>query len=200
MKKNADQLSNTDVYFREVQKYRNVWIILIVTVLSFAGIYVLVLAPMVANIITGQPVGYNRLFGIPIFLIGLVVIYLLARLKLLVEVRENGVMFRFFLTNRKPRWIPKESIARFEALKFGPDQVLLDALLHSQPNRKAYYIKGDVAIRITTRNGNVVQLGTKRIVGLYHALEKIVPEAALLTSSTQTLLREGSDKMNRADK
>ena len=115
------------------------------------------------------------------------------RLKLVVEVLEGGVMFRFLLTNRKPRWIPKESIHRFEAVRFGPDQILLDGLLKRVPNQKAYFIDGDIAIRITTKNGNIVQLGTVEPNRFFHALKQIVPEAQYLTETSMRYLSNAPD-------
>lgn len=158
----------TSVTFREEQRFRQVWIWVLVL-----GVAALQWWGWIQQILLGQPFGDNPapdwmmwLFWI-LFGIGLPLFFFF--LRLVVEVREDGVWLRFIpLTTRT---IPFEEIERCEATDYQPVRKYGGWGIRGFANNRAYNVSGNQGVRLHLRNGQVVVIGSQRSQELALAID-----------------------------
>ena len=154
--------------FHEEQRFRQPWIwalILGVAALQWWG--------WVQQILLGQPFGDNPgpdwmvwLFWL-LFGIGLPLFFVY--LRLLVEVREDGVWLRFIpLTTRV---IPFEQIEQVEAVDYKPLRQYGGWGIRGLGSNRAYNVSGSEGVRLRLRNGDVVVIGSRRSDALALAID-----------------------------
>jgi hypothetical protein len=165
--------------FREVQRFRQWWIWLLVY-----GIAIFAWVGFVQQIVLGQPFGANPapdwamwliwvLFGIgfPLFF---------HALKLVVEVLEDSIHIRYIpLASRK---IPFHEINRFEARTYGPIREYGGwGIRWWGKHRLAYSVSGDRGVELTLDGGRRVMIGSQRSEELAWAIARALDKTRAVT-------------------
>ena len=143
-----------DPRFREVQRFRQPWIWVLL-----GGVSLLMIA-----------------FG-PISWGGLVVVgavaMLLYSLRLETEVRADGIYLKMWPLHRSVRRIPWSEIERYESTQYSPLQEFGGWGIRWTPGKLAYNVSGDRGIRIERTTGRVVLVGSQRPEELVRAIDEV---------------------------
>lgn len=154
--------------FHEEQRFRQPWIWALVL-----GIAALQWWAWVQQIVLGRPFGDNPgpdwmvwLFLI-LFGVGLPLLFVV--LRLVVEVRDNGIWLRFFpLTKRS---IPFEEIRQVEAVDYKPIRQYGGWGIRGLGSNRAYNVRGSQGVRLYLRNGDELVIGSQRPQALALAID-----------------------------
>jgi hypothetical protein len=156
------------VAFREVQKFRQTWVWLIVF-----GVALLMWFAFVQQIILGQPFGTNPgpdwMIWLFWLLIGIGLPLLFVYMKLIVEVGDDGVHIRYvpFVS----RLIPFEEIQRHEARSYKPIREYGGwGIRWWGGNRRAYNVSGNQGVELKLRGGDRIMIGSQRADALAEAI------------------------------
>ena len=149
------------VSFRETQHFRQKWIVAII-----AGITVLMWYSAVEQILLKRPFGNNPapdivlivfwiLFGVgfPLFFL---------KLRLLTEVREDGIYIKFVPINRRFIRIGFDEIDTYEIRKYRPIVEYGGWGVKYGSGGKAYNVSGNMGLQLKLKNGKKVLIGTQR--------------------------------------
>jgi hypothetical protein len=158
-----------DIIFREEQKIAKVWW----TTLIIATVTALMWYSFIQQIILGQPFGTNPgpdwmvwLFWL-LFGIGFPIVW--AMMKLVVEVRSDHLLIRFYpLTTRK---IPFSDIKQVEARTYKPVREYGGWGLRGWGNKRAYNVSGDKGVELELQDGQTIMIGSQKPEELALALE-----------------------------
>ena len=141
-------------HFREVQRFRQLWIWVLL-----GGVSLLMIA-----------------FG-PISWGGLVVVgavaMLLYSLRLETEVRADGIYLKMWPLHRSVRRIPWSEIERYESTQYSPLQEFGGWGIRWTPGKLAYNVSGDRGIRIERTTGRVVLVGSQRPEELVRSIDEV---------------------------
>ena len=159
------------VLFREVQRFRDVWWIMLLVL----GLAAMQWWFFLVQIIGGRPLGNNPapdavvlliwlLFGI-----GLPVFFLVLGLE--VEVSPNAVTIRF--TPLFVRVIDPREIAGVEPLTYRPLVEFGGWGVRGWGGRVAYNVRGNQGVELTLRDGRRILIGTQRATDLAAAIAGI---------------------------
>jgi hypothetical protein len=113
---------NSQVLFREVQKISQIWVWLIIAipiVLSWYGAY--------QQLLLGKPFGNNPAPDWMMFLLllvfGILFPIFFYSIKLVTEVRKDGLCIRFYPFHRSFKRFPFESIQNYKVLTYNPSNL-----------------------------------------------------------------------------
>ena len=154
--------------FREVQRFGQWWIWLLVYGIAFFAWY-----GFIQQIILGQPFGSNPApdwaMWLMLVLFGMGFPLFFHILKLEVEVSEDSVHIHYVpLASRK---IPFQEIERLEARSYSPIRAYGGwGLRWGGRNRRAYNVSGSRGVELTLRDGKLVMIGSQRSEELAQAI------------------------------
>jgi hypothetical protein len=162
------------IYFKEEQKFTQVWIWMLLIALS--GIWIW---QLVQQVFMGIPFGNNPASDIGVILTGifpLLTIILFRLLTLETVINEKGIAYRFKPFQRKPKVIKPEDILRFEVKKYSPlkDYGGWGIRLGSFNKGKAYNVSGNQGVLFEFKNGKKFMLGTQKPSEIRSALDKLL--------------------------
>ena len=161
--------------FSEVQRFRQTWIwVLILPISSF--LIILFGYGMFKQLILGHPWGSRPLSDTALaimgplwILFGIGLAYLFYSMKLITEVRNDGLYIRFFpLTHQK---IPFEDIRRCEARTYSPIREFGGWGIRYGRKAKAYNVSGNQGVQLELSNGKRLLIGSGRPEELARAIE-----------------------------
>jgi hypothetical protein len=162
------------VYYKEEQKFRQLWIWLLLLLLCGVWIW-----QFVQQIIMGKPFGNDPSPDFVIILTGIfpiAVIVLFRFMTLETIIDDTGVYYRFRPFQRKPKVIKPEDILRYEVKKYNP---LMEyggwgIRLGSFGKGKAYNVSGNQGVLFELKNRKKFMLGTQNPVSIKSALDKLM--------------------------
>jgi hypothetical protein len=162
------------VYYKEEQKFRQLWIWLLLLLLCGVWIW-----QFVQQIIMGKPFGNDPSPDFVIILTGIfpiAVIVLFRFMTLETIINDNGIFYRFRPFQRKPKEIKAEDILSYEVKKYN---ALMDyggwgIRLGSMGKGKAYNVSGNQGVLFVMKNGKKFMLGTQNPVSIKSALDKLM--------------------------
>jgi hypothetical protein len=162
------------IYYKEEQKFRQIWIWMLLLALS--GIWVW---QLVQQVFMGIPFGENPTSNLGIILTGLfplLSIILFRILTLETTINDDGIHYRFKPFQRKPRVIKTEDIQRFEVKKYSPlkDYGGWGIRTGSFGRGKAYNVSGNQGVLFELKNGNKFLLGTQKPSDIRSVLEGLM--------------------------
>ncbi|MBN2636768.1 MAG: hypothetical protein JXR61_10895 [Prolixibacteraceae bacterium] len=168
------------ILFREEQRFNNWWLRIILlsafiisTTPFLFGIYVQeVLGEPWGN----NPAGTTTLVFILIFnllLFGGISIYIV-KMRLIVEIRQNGIWYKYPPQYAKWRHIKKEDIDRFELRVFKPVVEYGGWGIKGEKSNKSLTVKGNNGLQIYFKDGKKLLIGTQRKQGMIYAVEKMM--------------------------
>jgi hypothetical protein len=162
------------IYYKEEQKFRQIWIWMLLLALS--GIWIW---QLVQQVFMGIPFGNNPTSDLGVILTGLfplLTIVLFRLLTLETIINEEGVHYRFRPFQQKPKVIKPDDILRFEVKKYSPvkDYGGWGIRLGSFGRGKAYNVSGNQGVLFEFKNGKKFMLGTQKPSEIRSVLEKLM--------------------------
>ncbi len=158
------------VVFREVQRFRQWWVWLLVYGIAAFSWY-----GFVQQIVLGRPFGSNPapdwMMWLLVLLFGIGLPLFFHRLKLIVEVREDHIRIRYApLTTRE---IPLAEIKRYEARTYQPIREFGGWGIRGWSKRKrmAYNVSGDRGVELELEDGREIMIGSQNPERLAQAIE-----------------------------
>jgi hypothetical protein len=170
------------IYFKEEQRLRKWWTWIMLTTL-FAVTVIPLWAGLYRQVYAGipygdRPAGNGELATITIFVTLLMggILWLFSAIKLQVEIRDNGLRFRYPPLVRKWREIVKSEILHYEVGKYNPivEYGGWGIRISFLKKKKAYNISGNLGLRLTLSDGKTILLGTRRHQAVDAAMEKLM--------------------------
>jgi hypothetical protein len=162
------------IYFKEEQRFRQMWIWMLLIALSSIWVW-----ELVQQVFMGIPFGNKPSPDLVIILTGifpLLAIILFRMLTLETIIDEEGVAYRFKPFQRKPRLIKTADIVRFEVKKYSPlkDYGGWGIRYGSPKNGRAYNVSGSQGVLFELKNGKRFLLGTQKPSEIRSALERLL--------------------------
>lgn len=169
-------------FFKEEQRFGQWWLWLLL--IASLGVSVVPLwYGYLTQVSTGIPWGDNPTTDDGLLLIAILVTLLMVGILLLfsfsrlyLEVREDGIHFRFPPFVWKWKKISRDEIEKYTVGKYNPIMEYGGYGVRKSYGRygKAYNVSGNIGLRLTLRNGKVVLFGTQRKQALEYALQKMM--------------------------
>jgi len=168
--------------FKEEQRLNQWWIWLIwLVVIAFAvvplwyGLYF--------QITTGNSWGNDRTSNTELAVtaslttlisVGLILLFTIPRL--IVEIGDESICFRYPPLVRKWLVVPKSNIERYTVGKYNPigEYGGWGVRLKSGKFGRAYSVSGNLGLRIYLKNGEIILLGTRKTKDISNAMEKLM--------------------------
>jgi len=153
--------SGMGVSFRETQYFRQKWIVGVI-----AGITVLMWYAVIVQLLLKKPLGNNPApdFVLIIFWIvfGLIFPLFFLKLRLLTEVRDDGIYIKFVTINKDFIRIGFDEIDTCEIRKYRPIVEYGGWGVKYGSGGKAYNVSGNMGLQLKLKNGKSVLIGTQR--------------------------------------
>jgi hypothetical protein len=173
-----NQRGNETKNFCEVQQFRQTWVWVLVLPISLFLI-VLFGYGMVKQLIFGHPWGSKPMSDTALAIIGPLWVlfavglaYLFYSMKLVTEVRSDGLYIRFFpLTHQR---ITFEDITRYEVRTYNPIREFGGWGIRYRRGGKAYNVSGNRGVQLELANGKRLLIGSQRPEELAQAIEATI--------------------------
>jgi hypothetical protein len=170
-----NQRGNETGNFCEVQQFRQTWVWVLVLPISLFFI-ILFGYGMIKQLIFGHPWGGRPLSDTALAIIGPLWVlfavglaYLFYSMKLVIEVRSDGLYIRFFpLTHQN---ITFEDITRCEVRTYNPIREFGGWGIRYGRGKKAYNVSGNRGVQLELSNGKRLLIGSQRSEELARAIE-----------------------------
>lgn len=168
----------TDAAFREVQYFRQPWLLIVM-----AGIILLNIWGVVQQIVLGQPWGdnpaSNELLLIIFLLSGILFPVFILSINLRVEVRKEGLVYRFFPMHLHDRTIAWQEITGHEMVNYHPLRDFGGWGIRYGKLGKAYSVSGDQGVLLVLDDGQKLVIGSRDANGLDLAISSTAPRPYL---------------------
>ena len=167
------------VRFREEQRFRQVWIWLLILPLC-VGVGGFFVWAMVEQLVRGRVVGNQPMPDLMLMIVGPLFILLMAGMlwlmwaaRLVTEVRDDGIYIRFYPFHRDFRGFLWEEIESFEVRTYRPNLEYGGWGIRMGADGGAYNVRGNKGLQLTFRYGTAggVLIGSQRPEELAMAVE-----------------------------
>jgi len=166
---------SNEVYFREVRRFRQIWIWALILPVSLLLI-VLFGYGMLKQLVFDQPWGSKpmsdtglAIFGSFMLLLGIGLLYLFYALKVVTEVRKDGIFIRYsFLSHQK---ISFEEINHYKVQTYNPIRDYGGWGIRYGKNGKAYNVNGNRGVQLKFLDGKQLLIGSQQPEELIQAIE-----------------------------
>jgi len=161
--------------YREVQQFRQVWILVIVSALSGLVWYAAVM-----QLLLHRPMGSSPMTDIMLvifwFILGIGLPALLFFSRLVTEVRDDGIYIRFFPFHRTAHRLAFTEVKQYEVRTYSPIREYGGHGIRYGSNGKAYNVSGDSGVQIELLNGERLLIGSQRAEELWRAIQSKIGE------------------------
>ena len=173
-------MPNNAIIFREVQRFRQAWLLglVIVPLLAVVGIYGY---GIISQLIYEEPFGDEPMSdtvllisGLAAILFCLAIVVLFVMSKLRTEVRGDGLYVRFYPFHLRERKIELEKVVSFRAVVYRPICDYGGWGLRFKPGGRAYNVSGRQGVRLEFNNGRHLLIGSQRAEELAAAIETLM--------------------------
>ncbi|WP_455209831.1 DUF6141 family protein [Kaarinaea lacus] len=164
--------------FQEIQRFtqRWFWIILIFVMLTLVGVFA---NGMIEQLMHGNPWGVRPVTNSTLMIIGGAVVvfstsmvYLFYTLRLITEVKEEGLYIRFYPFRTKV--IPFNTIQSCEARTYNPLSEYGGWGIKYGRSGWAYNIIGDRGVQLVLNNGKRILIGSQKAEELANAIKRFM--------------------------
>jgi hypothetical protein len=168
--------------YKETQTFRQPWMWFIIFIATAATVIFFAIG-INRQIIHGQPYGDNPMSDTGLIVMGFfsllimaAVIFLVLKAKLIIEITEHAIIFRFPPFINKSRVINRNEIDRFEVRKYKPIREYggWGIRLGMRKSGIAYNVHGSTGLQLYLVNGRKILLGTQRKDAIHSAMEKMI--------------------------
>ena len=159
-------------YFNEEQRFRQLWlwvIVMLTSIIPWVG--------MIIQIILGQKIGNNPapdwliIFIWLVFGIGFPVFFYSVRL--ITQVRNDGIHLRFFPFHRKYKIYPYHEIDSYVVREYRPIREFGGWGIRYGLSGKAYNVYGNKGIQLIFKNKKKLLIGSQKTNEFYEAIQKV---------------------------
>ncbi|RLD42399.1 MAG: hypothetical protein DRI88_11705 [Bacteroidetes bacterium] len=170
------------IYFTEEQRFSNFWLYVFVII-----VFTIAIAPtataLYSQIILGIPYGEEpssdeALLVLLVILLVMFVFTLLLfhKMKMVTEVRNDGVFYRYPPFILKFKQIRKEEIEKYKVRKYSPIKEYSGWGIRYSWGKsgRAYNVKGNIGLQLYLVDGKKILLGTQRGDALQRAMDKMM--------------------------
>jgi len=158
------------ILFSEIQKFRQAWIWIII--LAIAGVFWYAFITQIFFKIPfgnkSMPDDYLAVFWL-VFGIGLPVLFY--NIKLITEVRNDGIYIRFFPIHFSFRKIPFDQLKKYEVRTYRPILEYGGWGIRWGFKGKAYNVSGNRGVQLELMNGKRILIGSERPEELFYAID-----------------------------
>ncbi len=147
-------------YFREVQKFRQWWLWILV-IISSAPIWYITIIQLFFNKHLGKEQMPTVLLIVFFILIGILLPLFIFKVKLITEVREDGIYVRFFPFHFSFQRIPFEDLKDFHIRTYRPIVEYGGWGVRYGASGKAYNVSGNQGLQLEFKNGKRLLIGTQ---------------------------------------
>jgi len=160
----------TKVFFREEQQFRQPWIWMIIIPIIMGGLFLFAFG-FNKQLLQGEPFGDNPMPDAGLIITGVFSIlmmvgltFLFYNMKLVVEIRRDGLYFRYPPMINKFKKISKEEIEKIEVRQYKPIKEYGGWGIKTGAKNygKAYNVRGNIGLQLHLKNGNKILFGTQR--------------------------------------
>lgn len=166
----------TDIIFKEVQKFRQLWLWLIV-ILVFLLLVGTFGYGMVQQLVFGIPWGNNPMSNITLLIvggfsiaIGVGILLLFCAVKIETEIRSDGLYIRFFPFHLSFRKIHLDELKRYEVRTYSPIKEYGGWGIRYGLKGKAYNVSGNRGVQLELLNGERILIGSQKPEELVKAI------------------------------
>jgi len=165
------------ILFSEEQRFTQKWLWILII-----GVALLTTIPAFYKILSAE--NYERVESDSFPLILLVtelvfmggIILLFLKMRLIVEIKSDGIWFRFPPLLGKWKSIMKDDIVGFEIRTYRPVLEYGGWGIKGSTRNKAYNVKGNVGLQLYLKNGKKILFGTQQNHAIEYALKKLMKE------------------------
>jgi hypothetical protein len=161
--------SNGVCFYREVQRFRQLWLWLLIAAISGVSIW-----SFVQQIILGKPFGQNPAPDVSVVIIaaifGLGCPILFYAINLTTEVRSDGLYYRFSPFHWSFRRIPTESLSNYEVQTYRPIRDYGGWGIRYGHGSKAYNVSGNRGVMLELSDGQKLLIGSEKPEDLANAI------------------------------
>lgn len=170
------------VYFKEEQQYKRSHVVIFISLVSLVSLVPLGIW-IYRQIILGESWGNKPMSDtglvitfILVFLLILAVDLLFIFMKFIVEVRDDGIYYRYLPFINKPKAIKKSEINKYEIRNFRPVTEYGGHGIRTNKSKygKAFTVKGKTGLQLYLNDRTKLLLGTQRPEKLLRAVNKIM--------------------------
>jgi len=163
----------TRPYFKEEQKFRQAWVWIIILVSLVAWTY-----SVIASFMDDKNEGLTNdaIIVIAMGIIPLALLYLFFSIKLLTNVDQDGIHYKFTILQRKFKTIKPEEISTYEIRKYNAltEYGGYGIRLGRGHRGKAFNVGGNMGMQFVFKNGKKFLLGTHQPEAFKRAVEKLI--------------------------
>ena len=163
----------TDLLYREVQHFRQVWLWVLLLGISSVSIY-----SVVQQLILDKPFGNNPAPDIFVLIIGLIFglgfPIFFYKITLTTEVTSDGLYFRFFPLHLSFQKISLEDLKAYEAITYRPLKEYGGWGIRYGAKGKAYNISGNRGVQLELSSGKRILIGSQKPEELVGAIGSAV--------------------------
>ena len=164
----------TEIIFREEQRFRQLWlwiIVILASIIPWLG--------LIIQVILGQKLGNNPAPDLIIILIWLVFgigfPLFFYSLRLITEVHRDGIHIRFFPFHRKFKIFHYAEIDNYAAREYKPIREYGGWGIRYSLGGMAYNVYGNKGVQLILKNKKKILIGTQKPEEFYKAINKVIP-------------------------
>lgn len=153
---------NKEIEFKEIQKFRQWWLILILLTILFTFTYA-VISQLIYNI----PFGTNPVSNTGLIVLAIIIFMVCAfilMIKLETKINQQGIYVKFYPFHLKFKFINWNEIDRVFIREYSPitEYGGWGLRISLSGNGKAYNVSGNKGLQIVFKNGNKLLIGTNK--------------------------------------
>ena len=150
-----------DLLYREVQHFRQLWLWILILIISFVAIW-----SLIQQLFLDTPFGNNpapdALLIIIVIIFGFAFPVVFYKMNLTTEVRSDGIYYRFFPLHLSFHQIKLEDIVECEVRSYSPLKDYGGWGIRYGRMGKAYNISGDRGVQLRLSDGSRLLLGSQK--------------------------------------
>ena len=164
-------MDSNEMLFREVQRFRQLWIWIFVILLMVLAWYSFIQQIVAKNPFGSRPAPDLVVIGMWV-LFGWIVPVMVYTAGLTTEVRGDGIHIRYIPFHRKFRTMPLEAIQSYGARTYRPLKEYGGWGIRYGSGGKAYNVSGNRGVQLVLLSGRKILLGSQKPDELVSAIDK----------------------------
>ena len=171
-------------YFKEEQKFTQPWL-WILLVVALSSMLIPTIVSLYVQMVLGKPYGDNPssnetllIMFFVVTIISVAVMVLFQRVRLITEIRSDGIFVRYPPFFFKAKVYTRNIIAEFEVRQYKPIKEFggWGIKYGMGKHGKAYNVKGNQGLQLVFKNGRKLLIGTQRNDAILRAMNKMMKE------------------------
>ena len=170
--------NNSSLFNREIQYFRQPWLWILILAISAIALW-----GMIQQLFLGKPFGNNpapdTILIIIAVIFGFGFPYTFYKMNLTIEVRSDGIYYRFFPFHLSFHKIKLEDLVKYEVRTYSPIRDYGGWGIRWGSKGKAYNVSGNRGINLEYSNGKQLLIGSQKPEELAEALDLAIERKRL---------------------